>query len=240
MIDIAAVRRQAEAPASHPELLGENGVVVTRAFLRQVAAELAAGRGNVHLSGIRQPAASSMCWSGGMAKPRQPRTLEQATSMLESYSALGARLATIAADRDAQTAAIAAAADKLAEPIVAELQALEAVLEPWWRAEGVKLTKGNRKSMTIGGCEIGTQKSPTSLAIASGDFKAAALLMKSKPWAKPFVTVSYSVDKAATRKALTGPHKAKLAKLGFSEKGGEDQFFVAPIAVTGTIAEPQG
>jgi len=44
MLDPEEIRAVADAPPTHPEILGAEGVVVTRAFLRQAASELEEGR----------------------------------------------------------------------------------------------------------------------------------------------------------------------------------------------------
>lgn len=51
VIDIDAVRRVAEAPPAHPEILGD-GILVSRAFLKQVIAELSAARDPKRLARI--------------------------------------------------------------------------------------------------------------------------------------------------------------------------------------------
>lgn len=172
-----------------------------------------------------------------MSKPRPPKTLDEATPLLERFARLGASIALIEATRGDAIAAANATADKEAAPLLAEQVTIAAQVEPWWRKAAPALTGGKRKSMAIGGCKIGTKQGNTSLELAGGDWDAAAVALKALRWAKSYCRVKPAVEKAATLKALDGPHQDKLIALGFSKKAGAETFFLEPIAQAGTVAE---
>lgn len=173
-----------------------------------------------------------------MTKPKSPKSLEEATPLLERYAHLGGAVALIEATRSDALAWANAAADKDAAPLLAEQATIAAQLEPWWKKAAPTLTKGNRKSMAIGGCKIGTKQGNVSLELAGGDWDSAALAMKGLRWAKNYFRVKPAVEKAATLKALDEkPHGEKLAALGFSKKPGAESFFVEPVAQAGTVTE---
>lgn len=171
-----------------------------------------------------------------MTKPIAPKTTEAATVLCERYAVLEGKLATIAGRRDRLRAKASAAADTVSVPIVDEMAAIAAQLEPWWKKNGSELTGGKRKSMTIGGCSIGTKLSTDTLAFTKGDDKAALAALQAVSWKKPFIRVTYSVDKAATLKAMAGTKAKQLQELGFKVQPGEDMFFVKRAAQGGTIA----
>lgn len=164
---------------------------------------------------------------------RQPRTVEQATVLCEKLAVLEGQIAEIEAGRQDSIAAINARADTAANDLLAQRDAIAEKLEPWWKKAGKALLEGKRKSIELGGCVIGTVASRKSLAIA-GDEGAVVELMRGLRWAKPFLREKWSIDRAATLKALDGKHKPKLVELGFDETGGEDKFFVKRAEQGGT------
>ena len=48
--------------------------------------------------------------------------------------------------------------------------------------------------------------------------------LRAERWAKPYVRVSYSVDKKAAKEALDGKHGKQLRDLGFGTRGGAEVF----------------
>lgn len=169
-----------------------------------------------------------------MAAVRKPRTLKAATVLLERLAVVEGDIAAIEAERRAELAAVHAEADARIEPFLPERDDLVAKLSAWWSESGHLLTEGKRKSMTIGGCEIGSRKQPDKLGIAGDVAELAKALMK-KAWAKQLVTVTVGVDRAAVLKSIDGAHADELKALGFSLVEGEDAVFVRRVAQAGTI-----
>ncbi|MDK2757542.1 MAG: host-nuclease inhibitor Gam family protein, partial [Blastomonas fulva] len=102
-------------------------------------------------------------------KHRQPRTLEQATAMLERFAVLDGDRAGIEAERNEQIAKINAAADEQLVPIVEEMVAIGEKIQPWWAKAAAELLPAKRKSMELGGCIIGSRTGKTVLAIAGAE-----------------------------------------------------------------------
>lgn len=159
---------------------------------------------------------------------RAPRSTEQAIALLERHAALEGELAAIEANRAQALAATNAVADALAMPLIDELAAIVGKLKPWWAKAAPELTKGKRKSVELGGCHIGTRSGRASLTIA-GDEDAVVTVMRTLRWAKPFVRTKFSIDRAATLKAIDGKHAGALAQLGFAKSDGTAIFFVERI-----------
>lgn len=167
---------------------------------------------------------------------RVPKTIEQATALLESFSVLSAKIASIDARRNRAIAAANRIADKMTLPLLEQRQAITAATEPWWALNGPTLTKGKRKSIELGGCVIGSVSSRDTLGFVNGDNDAALAALRPHKWAKPFVRVTYSVDRVATFQALGGAHGKKLAALGFESVAGGETFFLKPVAQSGALS----
>lgn len=161
-------------------------------------------------------------------KCRTPRTTDAAIALLERHAALDAELATIEANRAQALAATNAVADTIAMPVIDELAAIRAALEPWWKAAGGALCGAKRKSVELGGCTIGTRAGRASLRIA-GDEEAVMAVMRTLRWAKNFLRTKMSIDRMAVLKAIDGRHAGALADLGFERVTGSDMFFVERV-----------
>lgn len=162
------------------------------------------------------------------------RTLAAATAALERHAALEGDLDTIEAKRTTAIADANAIADRARQPIDDELAKIDAALAPWWKANSAEHAKGKRKSVELGGCVIGTRSSKDKLAIA-GDQDALVEDMRTLRWAKPYVRVTYSIDKTVVLPALAGKHGEALKSLGFSVEPGADRFFVNRVAQGGVV-----
>jgi len=167
-------------------------------------------------------------------KHRQPRTLEQATAMLERFAVLDGDRAGIEAERNEQIARINAAADEQLVPIVQEMDAIGEKVQPWWAKAAAELLPAKRKSMELGGCIIGSRTAKTVLAIAGAEKTLIEALTKLR-WGKAFAPANPKLDKTALLKATTGPKAADLAKLGVTAKAGEESFVLARAEQSGTI-----
>lgn len=165
----------------------------------------------------------------------QPRTVDQATLLLERFAALSAELASVEANRNQAIAATNAVADTLATPIIAARDAIAAKLEPWWVKAAGGLTDGKRKSIELGGCMIGTRAVRATLTLA-GDETAAIEALKAVRWGKPFLRTKVTIDRVAVLKALDGKDGGKLVELGFASDNPVPRFFVEPVAQGGTLA----
>lgn len=162
--------------------------------------------------------------------------VEQATQVLERYARLDGERAAIDARRDTLIVMANQMADAKVLPIASEMAVLAEQLQRWWERNGAGLTKGKRKSAELGGCMIGSRTAKARLAFAGGDDKAALAALQPHKWAKPYVRVSFAVDKTATATALTGKaHGAKLAELGFSLAAPVETFFVDRVAQDGVV-----
>lgn len=167
--------------------------------------------------------------------PRAPRTVEQATDLLEQIARLDGEAATIAANRDSAIASTNAIADALVVPVLEERSAIAGVVEAWWVQSGHTLLTGRRKTIQLGGCDIGSKKAPTALTFTNDDFEAAVTALRAERWAKPYVRITYSVAKKDTTAALDGKHGDQLRALGFGKRGGADVFVLSTVTQTGTI-----
>jgi phage host-nuclease inhibitor protein Gam len=168
-----------------------------------------------------------------MDKLRQPRTVEQATALCEKLAELEGQIAEIEAGRQESIAAINARADTAANDLIAQRDAIAGKLEPWWKKAGQALLDGKRKSIELGGCIIGTGATRKSLQIPTDEATTIEGMRKLR-WAAPFLRQKWSIDRAATLKALDGKHRDKLTALGFGKAGGEDRFFVKRAEQEGT------
>lgn len=168
--------------------------------------------------------------------PRKPRSTAQAIELLERYASLEGQAALA---EDARNKAIAdsnAVADAVIAPIAAEMAVMRPVIEAWWR-DGGSVLAGDCKSMELGGCMIGTKMGARSLELPAGGDKAGLAALQEVRWGKPFIRVTYAIDKVALRKALSGGRRAELATMGFREQQAEI-FFVERHRQGGTI-DPQ-
>lgn len=169
-----------------------------------------------------------------MTRPRTPRTVGQATELLASYADLDGRLAAIEGERKVALGSVNAAADAVAGPLIAEMQLLQASLEPWWAGAGQALAPNGRKSLELGGCMIGSRKTRASLTIAGAE-KDVINLLSGMRWAKPFLRVNTSLNKSMLMASLDGKHRIALAELGISRSDGEDCFYIERVEQAGTM-----
>lgn len=166
---------------------------------------------------------------------RAPRTVPAAIALCERFAVLEGQAAAIEATRNAAIAAANATADAAIAPIAAELDQIRPVLEAWW-TQGGKALAQDRKTIELGGCNIGTKLGSPSLHFAFGDDKAAVAALSEARWSKTaLVRTSHDVDKPAVRKALSGTRAAALSAMGFSLRQSES-FVLSRADQAGTIA----
>lgn len=166
---------------------------------------------------------------------RKPRSLKEATALLERYAMLDGQIAAIEAERQDAIAAVNARADTAGNALIARRDAIAAKVEPWWAENRAELIKGKRKSIELGGCMIGSRAGRAKLGIAGeeGDLVAA---LKERRWAKTLLKVSTSLDKVALLKAVNGPRGPALKELGVSRAEGVETFYVERVVQDGTLA----
>lgn len=171
-----------------------------------------------------------------VAEIATPTSLPEATALLKRVARHDAAIAAANAERAAAIAAANAAADKKLAAILPKRDALVAAIEPWWRAHGVELLTGKRKTVELGGCTIGTKAGATSLAITSGDFDAAATLLRASNWGAAFIREKVEIEKQAVKAGLDGEFADELRALGFHLTGGGERFVLAGVTQPGTLS----
>jgi hypothetical protein len=169
-----------------------------------------------------------------MATVRTPRTIAAATKLLERFAELDGQIAAIEEQRKVELADVNAEADRLIAPFLPERDAILAKLQGWWVEAAPGLTDGKRKSIALGGCEIGSRSSPATLGVA-GDEKLIAKALIKLRWARELVRVTIGIDRAAVLKSIDGVHAAQLAELGFSRVAGGEAVFVRRVRQDGTL-----
>ena len=163
-----------------------------------------------------------------------PQSVEAAIALLEKYAGLDADLAEVNLAADRAKAEIDAHRDQMASPVVAEMKALVKALKPFWEARRHEITGGRRKSVVLGGCEIGTRTGNPTLAYPKDredELIEAIDALGFREWALREVL---ELDKPALLKALRPEtddaldlaDAAALSGLGFDVRQTET-FFVA-------------
>lgn len=166
-----------------------------------------------------------------MTRIARPRTIEQATELLARYAANAAQIGALDANRQAAIAATDAVADALVAPLAEEQTKIEALLAPWWAEHKAALTKGKRKSVDLGGCNIGTRTASEKVEFAHGDDKAALAAVLASPHKGKATALKRVLDKVVIAKLLGGTSAAAVAlrALGFGIAGGGETFFIKRI-----------
>ncbi len=170
---------------------------------------------------------------------RAPQSIEAATALLARYAEASLTIAALEAARGAEIAAIASRCDLAVAPLAGELKEIVKQLKPWWAASFDALTNGGkRKSIELGGCQIGYRVTPPKVEHTHGKDDAAVEVLRPTAWFAKVVRISYALDKPAILKALDEEVPAEedlesedvlLSGLGFASKQTE-QFFVDVVA----------
>lgn len=169
-----------------------------------------------------------------MADVRAPKTVKAATKLLEQFADVDGQIAAIEEARRVKLSLVNVACDDLAAPLITKRDKLLEKLVAWWPDAGPGLTGGARKSIALGGCEIGSRSSPATLGIA-GDVAKVTAALANKPWSSEMVTRTVSIARAAVLKSIDGAHAKDLAKLGFSKVDGAETVFVKRVQQGGTV-----
>lgn len=160
-----------------------------------------------------------------MAKPRTPGSQDEAAKLLERFAELDSSIALSNQVRDAQIGEANRKADAENAPLIQERDEIVGVLGKWWGKNATKLTNGERKSVELGGCMIGTRAGKPSLAVV-GKVDELVAALKATRWGKRLVQVKESLDKRAIFKELDGKYSAQLGVIGFSKKEADETFYV--------------
>ncbi|MEA3042989.1 MAG: hypothetical protein QOH47_827 [Sphingomonadales bacterium] len=173
-----------------------------------------------------------------MSAPKTPRNVAEATALLEHYGELAEAAAFIETTRNAAIASANAQADAELAPLLTELAAIAARAERWWTAKGRAALAEKRKSIELGGCEIGSRASGAKLAHGFDDDDKAVEALRGTRFGNLTTKTKHSLDRAATLKLLKAGGKTgkALEALGFKIDAGADSFFLTRIEQAGTIA----
>lgn len=168
-----------------------------------------------------------------------PQTMEAAIDRLARFARLEGEMELVSLAAADAKARIDAARDIAAAPIVAEMKLIMAELKPFWEARRQEITGGKRKSVVLGGCEIGTRLGNPSLAYPKDQeeelleelgYLGFRWAIREKPeFDKPAIIKALNPDpnidfEIADAAALTG--------LGFAVRQTET-FFIARAATVG-------
>ena len=164
---------------------------------------------------------------------RAPHSLPAATRLLERFALLEGEIGLIEAVRSDAIAKANVAADEAAAALLVERAELTCVLEAWWAGAGPALTGGERKSIELGGCMIGTRADKPSLAVAKSPKVTISALLKTS-WGKKLVTITTSLNRRAIAKVLDGAHAVELKELGLSLKHGSVSFVLERVRQEGS------
>lgn len=175
------------------------------------------------------------------AAERAPQTKDQAVALLERVAVYSAEVAAIEARRANLLARVNGAADAMLVPIAAQIKDAVKQLKPWWAANFDELTEGKRKSIALGGCQVGYRIGNPTVKFANGDDDDAVAALQVAELADRLVRTKPSLDKPAILTALAeklpategeapapSPLADQLISLGFSIKQTET-FFVDPL-----------
>lgn len=169
-----------------------------------------------------------------MTAIRTPRSVAAATTLAERFAAIEGELVQVEAARNEAIAEANAEADKLAEPMIAERDAIREKLAAWWPTVSGALTQGKRKIVELGGCMIGSKLGKASLVVAADEMVVVAALQRRK-WAGPLLRTRVSLDKNAILMSLDGVYKRDLRHLGFSRSEPGEEFVLKRTEQGGTL-----
>ncbi len=154
-------------------------------------------------------------------------SVEDATALLNQFGALSADIDAIDAERAVRIAEVNADCDARIAGRRDRVAEIFAQLKPWWSVAGEALA-GKRRSIELGGCDIGVRRT-TPRAVLPGPVAKAVQLLKDHAFLG-LIKVKESVDKPALIRAMTdaeSPARPELEALGFKVSQ-RDEFFIQP------------
>ena len=169
----------------------------------------------------------------------------EAIDLLGRYSQLQASIDGTTARTDAAIAQLKTERDAIIAPQEAEMKTIAAQLQPWWEANRDELA-GDRRSIELGGCQIGHRLTPPSLGFPKPE-QVAVTLLRDAGWVG-LLRVKMELDKPAVMTAIRllesgiGPDDVEVATArralttwGFKIVQ-KDEFFIEPATVATTLA----
>ena len=140
------------------------------------------------------------------------QSTEEAIELLARYAEVDAILERSKVSLEEQIATLRAQRDRFDEGYKLELKVLFNQLKPWWAVAGEQLTEGKRKSIELGGCQIGHRTSTPALKL-EGLTEAEAI--------EHLETLGFEAWAIRTKKELDKPALiAALRKLGATDPDG--------------------
>lgn len=94
------------------------------------------------------------------------QSTEEAIELLTHYAHADWNVEQLKADCERRIAEIRAEYDGLAQPAKERIKRIFNQLKPWWAVAHQELTEGKRKSIELGGCQIGHRTSTPALKLA--------------------------------------------------------------------------
>jgi phage host-nuclease inhibitor protein Gam len=125
---------------------------------------------------------------------------EEAIEKLRRFADLTGQIEARAERVKAAIAQMKAEADKLDAPLVAEMLAIHAAIQPWWAVAGATVTTGDRKTAELGGCVLGHRIGNPTLKYPTPEPVAIRLLLE-QGW-KGLLRIKTELDKPAIVAAL--------------------------------------
>lgn len=142
-----------------------------------------------------------------------PQTREEAIALLERFAVGSARLDALKAHQDEELARIRAACDQASDPLRAELAEIAAQLKAWFTVNRTALTAGRRKSIFLGGCEIGERLGTPALRLPQGTNEQDAIaLLEQLEGGAELVRIVKALDRAAIIQLLRSNPQDGLAQ----------------------------
>lgn len=161
-----------------------------------------------------------------------PQNLSEALPLLGEYARLEAIISQADAERERGIATLNDDYNALAAPLVNELAALTLRIKAWFEANRSQLTNDKRKSIAIGGCEIGHRTGNPTLKMPKGMDEALTitwLKLQDASWARALIRITETLDKAAMIRVLR-LNSPSMATMWLTEAeyrtGQREQFFI--------------
>ena len=178
-----------------------------------------------------------------------PQTLAEATLLLNEYARIEALISQLSAEREAGFAKLQADYQAMAAPLGEQLGLLFKQIKPWYEANRAAMTLDSRKSVKIGGCEIGhrignpTLKLPPTKSEASAIAWLEAQFAEGLSWPNGFIRRVKTLDKAAMIRVLR-LDAPSLATIGLQDGGflvtQREVFFIESAALPGVMTPVEG
>ncbi|QCG89363.1 host-nuclease inhibitor Gam family protein [Azospirillum sp. TSH100] len=159
------------------------------------------------------------------APVRRVRTLDQATAVVGRIGAAQVQLSRLKGSLDVAIAQANLAYETAAAPLRTAIAADTELLRGYFDANRASLLTGGKKSVALPTGMIGVKKTTAKVVVA--DVDALLKRLEDDRKLRRFIRTKCEVDRAA----LLAEPKVAVTIEGVSIEGGEDAFFVKPLAV---------